>query len=336
MDFYNLSEAQAEVYRDHVVLRAESRLVDLANWMFDSGGPIGRMDASVESLEPLWVWFRSFRERGFPGVVLADLPSAVAALCPGAKLDPGMRLDYVFEGMAHYIFETCHRLDSSARWIVFKPSTRGSVDINFHATGIQTSSISFIDPLAILGKLEYRILTGDERSLPSDVLIAALDSFPGWDPRAVSQAPSESILAPRVGIRTVPAPPPRLMPTPITRRVSAEERAGGTILLTMGAGTNDDAISVNPDPLPAEALAPLTTDPLYSQGYPALAGEDHAEELRRLRDSDQFLVHELFDCELAHLATRARSLDPTERKLRGVAEYEVDPDHARIHRFGHA
>src|SRR4051812_41064123 len=116
MQFFNLDESQAEVYRQHVVDRADSRLIDLAHWMFVSGGPVDSMDASARSLTPLWLWYRAFREAGFPGVHLVDLPSAVAALSPDAELEPGMREDYVFEGMAHYIFEVCRRIDPSSRW----------------------------------------------------------------------------------------------------------------------------------------------------------------------------------------------------------------------------
>jgi hypothetical protein len=115
--FYDLSEADALAYRDHVIRRGPARVSDLAHHMAETGGPVELMDASVESLEPFWEWFAGRLSAGLPEVSSRSVPSMVKTLSLTAS-EFVLKAAYAIEPMSHYLLELISAYSPDAHWDV--------------------------------------------------------------------------------------------------------------------------------------------------------------------------------------------------------------------------
>ena len=111
-----IAASSAQDYVHHIERRASARLSDLAHHMADTGGPIELMDASFESLVPLWAWFQQQLGLGLPGVPDVARPSRVRFF--GFAPDPVDRALFAAEPMSHYLFEIIRTSADDARWVV--------------------------------------------------------------------------------------------------------------------------------------------------------------------------------------------------------------------------
>ncbi|GEL94956.1 hypothetical protein [Cellulomonas composti] len=124
--FQYTSREQAYEFLAHVRAREPFRLQELAQLMSDSGGPVGSMDASPQSLVELWPWFLGFARAGCPGVPIESVP----ATWPGAsgfledteanrcRVAESRRRYFANESVQHYLRLVCERAFGSAAWAV--------------------------------------------------------------------------------------------------------------------------------------------------------------------------------------------------------------------------
>ncbi|GLY33884.1 hypothetical protein [Kineosporia sp. NBRC 101731] len=71
MPYYQLPDLpkrDGESYRDALITREPDRLAELSHWILSTQGPWNDLDASLDSLRPLWVWFMDFVNAGCPGI----------------------------------------------------------------------------------------------------------------------------------------------------------------------------------------------------------------------------------------------------------------------------
>src|SRR5665647_165211 len=121
--FGETTREQAEEFCAHVVAREPYRLRDLAERMRATGGPVEAMDASVDSLVPLWEWFVGYLLAGCPGVPGGDVVSAAPFPSDGSlDGDRDRRRGVACEGVQHYLRLVVQRLFGRAPWEVYVPS----------------------------------------------------------------------------------------------------------------------------------------------------------------------------------------------------------------------
>ena len=111
-----VSASSAQEYVDHIERRASARLSDLAHHMATTGGPIELMDASFESLLPLWAWFQEQFRLGLPGIPDDARPSEVRFF--DFAPSPHDRVRFAAEPISHYLFEIIRTSSEDARWVM--------------------------------------------------------------------------------------------------------------------------------------------------------------------------------------------------------------------------
>ena len=152
MDINDFTDEQAQSLCDFIIRREPARLSDLAYWMRDAGGPVELMDASLDSLLPLWEWFLGFVNSGCPGVPEYARPESFQRHVPNQFLDerhfgahPALhwRAAFASESLEHYLMAVLRRIDPTAHWAVYSGSELrrvGAVDVHQQWTGIRMSA----------------------------------------------------------------------------------------------------------------------------------------------------------------------------------------------------
>ncbi|HMO11835.1 MAG TPA: hypothetical protein PKB06_10125, partial [Actinotalea sp.] len=108
------SPERAAEFCAYTVAREPWFVAELAQWMVATGGPIEEMDATAESLVPLWEWFVDFVDAGVPG-----LPEdAVWARCPEVDDRLLMRARPAAERVMHYVRLVLEHYQPTAQWTV--------------------------------------------------------------------------------------------------------------------------------------------------------------------------------------------------------------------------
>ncbi|MFS0700071.1 hypothetical protein AB6N24_08890 [Cellulomonas sp. 179-A 4D5 NHS] len=121
MDFYRLSPERAAEFCAHVGAREPYLLRQLASWLDQTGGPLDAMDASVDSLVPLWEWYCDLISADFLGLTEGLMPSTLPKLFgPGLPedLERARSAWVVADRLVHYARLVLARLVQGARWAV--------------------------------------------------------------------------------------------------------------------------------------------------------------------------------------------------------------------------
>ncbi|WP_431279126.1 hypothetical protein [Leifsonia poae] len=160
MHFMEISRADADRFRDFVAGRQAARLVDLAHWMAATDGPIESMDATVDSLVPLWEWFVQFVDAGCPGVP-RDARWAVGeaiGVAPGSE--ESERAIFAGESIEHYVYLVCAKALPETNWRVYDWHPNKRV-IHRNMTGIYLGpSRAFVPIQDIVPRLSASVVDG--------------------------------------------------------------------------------------------------------------------------------------------------------------------------------
>ncbi len=288
MDFSDLDRSVAEDYLRYVRGSHEVRLWELANWVSATGGPLAVLDGSVESLDPLWVWFKGFVDAGMPGVPVGSAPEE-SRLLRWAGEDPEMlRQIYGAEVLSHYLFEVARRYHPDVEWTLFTERPGKVRWLAHQETGIVVplrSGPSWQGILNVGRSVWHRYVDRDKLAVRDDQLrlgvteSLALKSLPKFPP-------SESILARYVGAARPEASPstgpvPTYTPGPMRRETasSVKDDLAAALNATPPGGIDDgdwtlaaaDATGDLEDARPLPAGKVLTE--LNRRGYLSLDGE---------------------------------------------------------------
>jgi len=149
----DLATEDAETYRDAVIAREPGRLGELSGWVQGTGGPWDELDASVESLRPLWAWFMGFVADRCPGIPVGTAVQGWI-LAEDEDVPPLLRIGYGLEAMEHYVMLVCRRVDPAATWVM----DRHQQSTDFHETGIELSNGVWFSPASVLGSMASRVI----------------------------------------------------------------------------------------------------------------------------------------------------------------------------------
>lgn len=242
MPFDDISLESARAYFDLVRDREPFALIDLAGWLASTGGPIDVMDATIESLVPLWVWFKQQSDAGFPTVRPSSTPLRAAVWSiPQERY----RSQVVAESMGFYAAQVIRNYDRRTTWEIDRrersrwfnqPLLRFSDGSFFDVLGFCVNaagqySSADIFPLPDRVTVDSRLHDGVERAL------RALGNYP------VATTRGSSVLMPMLGapahvIDYSAVSFPHILPRP--PRVADKDRAGGEYILTIGDIDEDD------------------------------------------------------------------------------------------------
>jgi hypothetical protein len=230
--FMELSEAGARRYLDHVIARGPVRLQDLAFHMRDTGGPVNQLNASVESLGPLWEWYLKRFEAGLPEVDPSARPSVAITLNLPMSEEMG-RATYAVEPFAHYLFEIIRTFDPHARWDLFP--IRSKDDSARNEPAILSDIQLAIPAEEIVMNLAYNLIEGRPAVTGKDGFIARFQRLVTITKPAVSPH-STSILSPLLQLPRVPAEDPaRKAPRALTdASPQGEDEVGGNFIIARG------------------------------------------------------------------------------------------------------
>lgn len=288
--FEDTTREQAEQFRAHVEAREPYRLGDLAERMAATGGPVEAMDASVESLVPLWEWFVGYLLAGLPGVPEDALPSRAILVDEVSAEDRWRRrLGLACEGLEHYARLVVERLHGQAPWVVLEDHR----DFRHHETLVRLP-VGYLDTGIILG-----VAGNAERDRFDARAPAALRlRFVEYAIDVQEQDRGPSVLAPYLSADLPPMPEiarvsPRLRweaeaakrATPGGTTPKAAPRGGEELVLVAGAGSdlNDRPHKVRPLPVDVVATA------LTAAGFTS-DDSDHVVPEQLLED-DIHLMH---------------------------------------------
>ncbi len=288
MNISELDRSVAEGYLRYVRGTHDARLWELANWVAATGGPVEVLDGSLESLEPLYVWFKRFVDAGMPGVPDGSAPERARLLrWPETGLEL-LRQLYGAEVLSHYLFEVVRRDRPDTEWTLFtEPPGKMGWDTN-QETGILVplrdgpswSGILNVGPSVLRGYIRR-----DKLSLPDDTLQCVAVRELMVNSRAPLQS-TGSILerfvgAPRPDASPSEGPVPTYTPRPIRRETASSVKDDLAALLnaTPPGGIDDgdwtlaapDATGDLEDARPLPAGKVLTE--LNRRGYVTMDGE---------------------------------------------------------------
>lgn len=259
-----LSLAQAQTFCDHVIAREPVRLIELAQWMTLTGGPIELMDGSFGSLIPFWEWFVPYLRSDMPGVG----PTARAGLViafdrPGDKTDEELRSGYAQEVVTHYVMQVVRTYAPQTKWAVLDDPG----NLQNHWIGYNLDGREVIPVALLLTRFARRGMYGERNSDRPDGLAEFMVQFfrriENQMRSSISGGPS--ILQPLVGLSTDGFPdlaytPPIFTQSHRTPNDESKEDAQleEDIWVLAGIGARTDELAHFP-PLPAAAV----TDQLY-------------------------------------------------------------------------
>ncbi|MFT3796894.1 hypothetical protein [Microbacterium sp.] len=288
MRFSDVDRSVAEDYLRYVRGTHEVRLWELANWVSATGGAVEVLDGSVESLEPLYVWFKRFVDAGMPGVPDGSAPEESRLLGWSGVDRDQLRQIYGARVLSHYLFDVVRRYRPDTEWTLFiEPPGKMRWDTNLE-TGIVIplrDGPSWSGILNVGRTLLSQYVDGDKLSVPDDrlrswaVVAYLLDKQPVVPPgRSVL---TEYVGAPRPDASPSEGPVPTFTPGPIRRETASSVKDDLAALLnaTPPGGIDDgDWTLAAPDatgdleearPLPAgKVLAELNR-----RGYVTMDGE---------------------------------------------------------------
>lgn len=223
MSFVRVSLQAATELRDHIRAREPFKLQMLARWMRDTGGPLEQMDASFESLVPLWGWFVGQLEADLPTVCagvrasitdpswedlerqrdfyayytarnLMDKAEADSAL-RSIETGRGRRTAYALEPLAHYLRLVVAREHPQAVWEVWTSGGDRVIDSRHHEVGIFLGERSMFFT-GVLNRCAGDARRGKEGARePGALLERVLNPYSGLLPRPVQERRA-SVLAP--------------------------------------------------------------------------------------------------------------------------------------------
>ncbi|MCM0639408.1 hypothetical protein [Cellulomonas wangsupingiae] len=267
--YVDLSRAQAWDVVRHIEARAPYRLCLLAERMRDTEGPLDQMDASLESLVPMWEWFTAIAVAGYPDVP-SDVPSTyepliVAHAAPGTA-DLQRRAALLREGLMHYIELVVRRIDPEARWDLWLQKGRIRMDQHQEpvirlSNGTPIHAIYLVTGMARNAVKDAGGSARDRRAL-RDQLASSLPS--SW--RRRRQDEESSVLRPFLSYagRTPPAlvtssPLAVLFDAPTPAPAEPFDDVGVELLLAVGpaAGLDDPRHFA---PLPPDAVVAVLTE----------------------------------------------------------------------------
>lgn len=271
VDFSKLSLARAQEFRDHMVAAEPYELRALARAMARTGGPIELMDASIDSLVPLWTWHVAHILDGSPGVPADAYPSD--------SPDP---IDYVEvhshtydrrslhvnraprvagQWVHHYLRLVAARIDPPAPWNVYVTPDRRK-DWYEHRIGILRSdgAVRIVDHVVGISAV---IAMGELHDGAPDVLAKHFQN--DWFGPGREVVPQDgSILIPYLDLDLGPRPPAAISPVlrwatePLQHATPAPPTAGTEMTLFKGRGEHlDDPRRLHP--LPADQVATALT-----------------------------------------------------------------------------
>lgn len=277
--FKDVDRFVAEEHARAIIGQHAARLWDLAHLMAGDGGPVDSMDASLESLIPLWAWYRRFLDAGMPGVSLDARPARGRIVeFGGDRTDIDWRVPSTEEMVTSYGFEVVRRAYPHARWALLDDA----IDGDHQATGIDLGAPGwrFVSATSVGSGAGSSYLHGWEDMLRNDRLqeIVELNYFSGSV--AAPSPTGVSILTPLLGIPR-PDDSPATGPVPIytpalTRRVSKARAAkeaeanrtrgdltfGGEYVLAAPGAYIDDL--ENSTPLPTRDIIRILNDHGYT------------------------------------------------------------------------
>lgn len=324
MRFSELDRAVAEDYLRYVRGTHEVRLWELANWVSATGGPVEVLDGSLESLEPLYVWFKRFVDAGMPGVPDGSAPEE-ARLLGWSGLDPErLRHFYGAEVLTHYLVEVVRRYRPDTEWTLFTAPAGKMRWSSDQETGIMISlrdGRSWAEVFNVGRALLMQYVERDKLSDPEDRFRSWATSVYVWGERPVLP-PSGSILnryvgAPRPDGSTSQGPVPTYTPERIRKETASSVNDDLAVLLnaTPPGGIDDgdwtlaapDATGDLEDARPLPAGKVLTE--LNRRGYVTMDGE---------RVTARGLEEGITELSMPDSATVDIALLVSERKLRAV------------------
>jgi len=137
--------------------------------MHETGGPVSQMDASLQSLIPLWDWYLERFYVGFPEVAEGALPSKARTLgwTPSSPLEA--RAGFALEPFSHYLFEILKAYDGSAEWVI-SPIEDPRV-LEFQTTVVATPLQTSIAAEDIAQNLANNLLAGRKNVMVSEGLL---------------------------------------------------------------------------------------------------------------------------------------------------------------------
>ncbi len=209
--------------------------------MRDTGGPLEQLDASLDSLVPLWSWFVAFWDAGLPGVPAQARPDdwiddGVGVDVP--DLDAALRSLYAADDVGHYLHLVLRRLDPTAHWAVFPPNPRFPPNRDQHV-GIRVRPDVYVIPTIFLGNMVGGLRIGLARERPPTVLREVLLRWVPDELHHVRLPPGPPVLTDLTapdGSMPRWTPPARLLVPQQSAPVSAGGRLGPTRYLPRGLG----------------------------------------------------------------------------------------------------
>jgi len=264
----DLTRAQAWDVVRHIEARAPYRLCLLAERMRDTDGPLDQMDASLDSLVPMWEWFTRLAMAGYPDVPTdvpsTDEPRIVAHALP-EHVDLARRRALMCEGLTHYIELVIKRIDPQSRWDLWLQ--KGRIRMAQHQEPVlRLSNGTSLHVVYLPGGMARRYEKGelqagrDPQALRKTI---TEDLPPTW---RRDQDPQPSVLAPYLAYadQTPPAivtssPLAVLFDAPTPAPAEPFDDVGVELLLAVGpaAGLDDPRHFA---PLPVDTVAAVLTE----------------------------------------------------------------------------
>ncbi|GIG41703.1 hypothetical protein [Cellulomonas phragmiteti] len=330
-----LTNEQAQELVRYIEARAVLRLAQLAHRMLRTGGPLGEMDASLESLVPMWDWFCGIEASGYLDTPTAvpplHEPLIVAHAAPGTA-DLQRRRMVMLEGLEHYIELVLRRIDPGARWDLWLQT--GRIRMARHQEPvIRMSDGTAVHVLSLVAGLQKRGQDPD----PSRLRTRVSDEIPRAR-RPRSQQREASVLEPYLAHLGAPVPD-ALAISPLTVLYPASSTTAGSdgssgddfgvdLLLAVGPAAGLD------DPGQFAALPVDTVAAVLAELGLALDDGRPVGPRQLLQDGTQLVDPEgtvVVETVVARGALRALSVEPAgggtaetwmriEDRLRGCAE----------------
>ncbi len=180
---------ESERLRDIVREREAGALIDLANWLHADAVPLGQMDGSVQSLVPLWVWFKAQVEAGYPAPEPGQTAVRQAYLSVSPSAVPRLIVD---ESLAYYFMQVARRVDPRAYW---------DVELRYWMFGYGYPLARFgsmsRDLFAMISNVGGQLVSGRQQRERDDALQTLAELVIGED--EALRTPGSSILAPLLG-----------------------------------------------------------------------------------------------------------------------------------------
>ena len=225
LEFSQLTYEQAAALAGAVAATGPARLAELGGWLRSSGGPLQEMDASVDSLVPLWVWFLERLDGGLPEVPADARPMNYVPAPDDEQVRAAFPRLYAAETLAHYAAAVLRRLDPESGWGVHPQGERFPL-YEAHQVGLRSGDRVWSTYITAMGKVA-KAESGNVRARrPDDLRRSFLDWLPEAtgvparqertgplpellvDPPPVVEPPALAFLQPRVPAPRDPEPAP--------------------------------------------------------------------------------------------------------------------------------